>query len=185
MKYCDSLFDCVACEKGPFVPATKKHDEVCDAQISLLQKAAQLEHSLLNAYLYTASTIKTTPHEFEKLAGVGDNRRAAIQFERARAWKESILLVAREEMLHLHYVQCMLRGLGERPHFALPKRHLTTGNWLFPNWRAATGETQVNDDIDVPIPIAPFTLDNIRRFVLYDSSDTLQGNEIFTSKACS
>ena len=90
--------------------------------VDMLQQAAQLEHSLLNAYLYSAFSIKSMPHEFESLSGK-ENRRRAIQFEKARRWKEGILAVAKEEMLHLHYVECMLRALGEPPSFTLPRRN--------------------------------------------------------------
>lgn len=102
-----------------------------------------------------------------------------MQFERLRAWKQSILDVAHEEMLHLHYVECMLRALGEAPSFALPPRDPGSGNWLLRGWRARIGPTPVDGGRGVQVPVAPLTLDNARRFVLYESSDSLQDSDPF------
>ena len=79
---------------------------------NMLHQAAKLEHSLLDAYVYTASSIKSTPQEFEKLPNGKTNPRRAIQFEKARRWKQAILGVSHEEMLHLHYVQCPIESTG-------------------------------------------------------------------------
>ncbi|MEC5145411.1 ferritin-like domain-containing protein [Chitinophaga sp. 212800010-3] len=147
--------------------------------VALLQEAAQLEHCLLNAYLYTACSIKSTPQEFEKTKDGQDNRRAAVQFELARSWKQSILFVGHEEMLHLHYVQCMLRGIGERPCFTLPPRDKTSGNWIISNWKATIGEVPVDDGKGVQIPVNKLTLENIQNFVLYESTDALQDQDPF------
>src|SRR5688572_28893071 len=100
--------------------------------VEMLQEASQLEHSLLNTYLLAACSLKSTPQEFGSIGGKPNNRRA-IHFEKARIWKQTILKVASEEMLHLHYVQCLLRALGEPPHFELPNR-AENGNWVIPNW---------------------------------------------------
>lgn len=137
--------------------------------IGLLKQAAKLEHCLLNAYLYAASSIKSMPWEF------GSNRRSAIQFERARVWKQNILNVAHEEMLHLHYVQCMLRALGESPCFDLPSRD-KDGAWFIPGWRPQEGN-QVEQGASVPVD--RFNLDNATRFVLYESTDSLQDQDPF------
>ena len=110
--------------------------------VDMLEQAGQLEHCLLNTYLYAACSLKSMPQEFETVGNEGAqegsllNRRRAIVFERARAWKQCLLGVAREEMVHMHYVECLRRGLGERPSLSLPRRDPQTDNWLVPNWKA-------------------------------------------------
>ncbi len=146
--------------------------------VDLLNEAAQLEGCLLNAYLYAACSLSSTPQEFAE-AGGGQNRRRAIQFERARAWKQSLLDVAQEEMLHLHYVQCLLRALGEPPSFALPARDPQTGSWVIPNWRIRVGAAGPGEGDAVQVPVGPLTPDAIRRFVLYESSNSLQDDDPF------
>ncbi|ASS74095.1 hypothetical protein CIG75_03230 [Tumebacillus algifaecis] len=146
--------------------------------VALLHEAAELEHSLLDAYLYTACSIKSTPQEFAVVGGK-ENRRRAVQFERARSWKQSILLVAHEEMLHLHYVQCLLRALGEAPRFGLPNRSQESGNWQIPNWKAQVAGEDVDGGTGVEVPIGPLSLENIRRFVLYEATDSLQDENPF------
>lgn len=149
--------------------------------IDLLREAARLEHCLLNAYLVAACSIPSTPAEFARFGGK-DNRRRAIQFERARGWKQSILLVAHEEMLHLHYVQCMLRALGESPEFSLPER-TDGGHWLFPAWKARVGKKPADGGKGVEVPLAPLSLEVVRKFVLYESTDALQDADPFGERA--
>ena len=150
--------------------------------VDLLHEAAQLEHCLLDAYLYAACSLRSTPQEFATAAGE-PNRRRAIQFERARAWKLSLLNVAHEEMLHLHYVQCLLRALGEPPSFALPERDPATGNWIIPNWRARIGEEEVDEGKGVQVPVESLSPANIRRFVVYEATDALQDADPFGPNA--
>jgi hypothetical protein len=149
--------------------------------VDMLHEAAQLEHCLLDAYLYAACALKSTPQELAMIAG-HPNRRRAIQFERLRGWKQSILAVAHEEMLHLHYVQCMLRALGERPRFALPGRN-ARGVWTIPNWRAQLGARPADGGKGVEIPIAPPSLATFQRFVLLESTDSLQFMDPFGAEA--
>ena len=90
----------------------------------LLDEAAQVEHCLLNTYLFAACSLKSLPEEFATLSDGRENRRRAIHFERTRAWKQAVLGVAHEEMVHLHYVQCLLRAIGGRPHLGLSLIHI-------------------------------------------------------------
>lgn len=145
--------------------------------VEMLHEAAQLEHCLLDSYLYAACSLKSLPQEFEEIGG-RPNLRRAIQFERVRGWKQSLLTVAHEEMLHLHYVECMLRALGERPSFALPKRN-EKGNWVIPNWQARLG-ANLSDPQGTEVPIAPLTPDFARRLVMFESSNSLQDEGLFT-----
>jgi Ferritin-like len=151
--------------------------EAKDLLIDLLREAAGLEHSLLSAYLYAGCALKSTPAEFS----VADrpNVRRAQQFERTRAWKQTLFGVAQEEMRHLHFVQCLLRALGERPSFVLPRRN-EDGVWHVGGWRAKTGAAESRG---VDIPVEPLSDSTVRRFVLYEASDSLQvadpfGNEM-------
>lgn len=165
--------------KSP-IQRLSNEDEAKIRLTQLLKQAAQLEHSLLNAYLYTACSLKSTPQEFATANGQSNQRRA-IQFERVRAWKKSIMMVCHEEMLHLHYVECMIRSLGLQPYLGLPKRDPKTNNWLIPNWDAKIGEETVNEE-GTEIPIEKLTIENIRNFVLYESTDALQDKNPFSPK---
>jgi hypothetical protein len=148
--------------------------------VGLLQEAAHLEHCLLNTYLFAACSLKTLPEEFATLSDGSPNRRRAIQFERVRDWKLSILSITHEEMMHLHYVQCLLRALGEPADFTLPQRSATTGNWRFENWRARVGTQEPKDGTEVPVE--PLTEETIKRFILYESTDALQDADPFGRK---
>ncbi|MFN7935922.1 MAG: ferritin-like domain-containing protein [Bryobacteraceae bacterium] len=139
--------------------------------VALLHEAAQVEHTLLCAYLYAAYTLKTMPQEF---VGEGEeNPRRALQFELTRAWKQSILMAAREEMRHVHYVQSLLRTLGERAWFVLPVRN-EIGNWVFRDWREKVFVNRQAQMEDVEIPLATLRQDTAQRFVLYESGDWMQ-----------
>jgi hypothetical protein len=144
--------------------------------VEMLQEAAQLEHSLLDSYLYAACSLKSTPQEFAKIGGL-PNLRRGIQFERVRYWKQAILTVAHEEMLHLHYVECMLRALGERPYFGLPNRN-EKGIWVIPNWQARIG-ANIPDPQGTEVPISPLTPEYARRLVMFESSNSLQEENPF------
>jgi Ferritin-like len=148
--------------------------------VDLLHEAAELEHCLLNTYLFAACSVKTLPREFAEAGNGQENRRRALQFERVRNWKQALLQVAREEMLHLHFVQCMLRALGERPHFALPDR-TPDGSWIIPIRRLQVGAAA---DDGEKIPVAPLDLPAVERFVRYESTDSLQ-DDPFSPEATS
>lgn len=150
--------------------------------VDLLVEGAKLEHCLLDAYLYTAAAVRCTPQEFATLANGKENVRRAIQFERARMWKQVILEVTHEEMLHLHYVQTLLRSLGERPSFALPDR-TDDGVWIMRDWRAMIGTEPADGGEGVQIPMQGPTIENVKRFVLYEASDALQDMDPFGPEA--
>jgi hypothetical protein len=168
------------------VSDSARQTEARQLLVALLKQAAQLEHCLLNTYLYAACSLRSTPQEFEAVqspgAGPEENVRRAVQYERVRSWKQSMLLVAREEMRHLHSVQCLLRALGEPPYFGLPKRN-AAGNWIIPNWRVRVGDIEPGAGDGTEVPTAPFSVDAARRFVLYESSDSLQDQNPFGGAA--
>ena len=148
--------------------------------VALLHEAAQLEHCLLDTYLYAACSCKTLPAEFATLPDGRENRRRAIQFERVRAWKQAILDVAHEEMLHLHYVQCLIRALGAPPYFGLPPR--VEGDWTISDWREHVGGSS-GDSEGTRVPLEPLGRSAIRRFVGYESTDSLQDEDLFGDNA--
>lgn len=143
----------------------------------LLHQASKLEHCLLDTYLYTASSIKSMPQEFELLSNGQPNKRRAIHFEKARQWKQFILNVSHEEMLHLHYVQCLLRALGQSPTFELPQRDPTTDDWIIPNWDIY--QVGVPQGEGTQIPLDSLTINQIKRFILFESTDSLQDSNPF------
>jgi hypothetical protein len=152
-----------------------------DPLVELLHQAAELEHCLLNSYLYAAASLRTLPGEFAQLLNGRENRRRAIQFERVRAWKQAILEVAHEEMLHLHYVQCLIRGLGAAPYLGLPPRDAHSGNWVIGAWTAHAG-SEPPDPNGTEVPVDRLTRANVRRFVLYESTDAVQDEDPFGSE---
>src|SRR5260221_10124422 len=70
-----------------------------DTAVYLLHVAAEIEHALMVQYLYAAYSVGGP--------GVGGELH-----ERARAWREVILGIAKEEMGHLITVQNVLRVIG-------------------------------------------------------------------------
>ena len=159
-------------------PAEIPDAEARQTLVDMLREAAKLEHCLLNTYLYAACSIRSTPEEFDG-PPESVNPRRAIQFERARGWKQRMLMIAQEEMRHLHYVQCLLRGLGEAPCFTLPDADPKTGNWHFSDWKERLGLKTEPGKEGVEIPLAPFSVANCRRFVTYESTDALQDDNPF------
>jgi len=147
--------------------------------VSLLHQASKLEHCLLDAYLYTAASIKSMPQEFEKLANGKPNPRRAVQYEKAKQWKQNILNVSHEEMLHLHYVQCLLRALDESPYFNLPNRN-EKGAWVIPNWDIYT--PNAGEEAGAEVPLGALDIEQIKRFILFESTDSLQDANPFGPK---
>jgi rubrerythrin len=75
--------------------------------INALQVAAELEHALLNQYLFAAFSVKRRSTEGLTHA----------QVELVRGWQRSIFRVARDEMAHLATVSHLLSAVGGRPYF--------------------------------------------------------------------
>lgn len=79
--------------------------------VDLLGQAAELEHALCCQYLYAAFALKQDPGE----GGV-----TWEQLEYVRRWKGNLLLIARQEMVHLATTSNLLTAVGEAPHFWRP-----------------------------------------------------------------
>lgn len=78
--------------------------------VALLGEAAELEHGLVCSYLFTAFTLK--PPETRGLD--------AAQAEAVVRWRDVLVGVAIEEMLHLALVSNLLTAVGAAPHLARP-----------------------------------------------------------------
>ncbi|MEW9519752.1 ferritin-like domain-containing protein [Streptomyces tubercidicus] len=88
-----------------------------------LCEVAELEHSLCLQYLYAAFSLKARPEE----GGIDE-----VQAELVREWKGQLLLLAREEMLHLGLVLNLLASVGgaaylRRPNFPQAERYYPLG----------------------------------------------------------
>lgn len=81
-----------------------------DALIYMLSEAAELEHAIMCQYLFAAFTLKTSTDE-----GIDDRQLQAIT-----RWKQVILKVAAEEMLHLALVNNLLAAVGAAPRVGRP-----------------------------------------------------------------
>src|SRR5436309_3069621 len=77
-------------------PPLAPHDEA----VFLLHIAAEVEQALMLQYLYAAYSLNTDPD-------LPPDRKAQV-----RAWRATVLGIAREEMGHLVTVQNLLRLMG-------------------------------------------------------------------------
>lgn len=59
--------------------------------------------------------------------------------------------------MHLHYVQCMLRALGEVPETHLPDRSPDTDEWVFDDWRPKVGGQTSQSPTGIPAAPRPRT----------------------------
>lgn len=83
----------------------------------LLTEAAEIEHGLMCCYLYAANTLKRGASE-----GLADHEAAAVE-----RWRDAIVQVAIEEMLHLALVNNLLAAIGSAPHFQRPNFPVSPG----------------------------------------------------------
>ena len=103
----------------PEAPVTVRSREPL---VYMLCEAAELEHSLMCAYLYAALSLKRSTTE-----GVTE-----AQLEAINRWRTAILGVAKQEMLHLAISANLLASLGASPHLTKPNlpqpsKHYPTG----------------------------------------------------------
>jgi hypothetical protein len=78
--------------------------------IYMLCAAAELEHALMCEYLFAAFTLKRSTNE-----GLSED-----QLDVVDRWRQTLLLVAREEMLHLAINCNLVNALGASPHLSRP-----------------------------------------------------------------
>jgi hypothetical protein len=78
--------------------------------IYMLCAAAELEHALMCEYLFAAFSLKRSVDE-----GLTEEQLAAVN-----RWRSTILLVAKQEMLHLAINCNLVTSLGASPHLSRP-----------------------------------------------------------------
>ena len=78
--------------------------------IFMVCEAAELEHALMCEYLFAAFSMKERP----------DEGLTSAQLEAVERWRQVILGVAGQEMLHLALTANMLTALGASPHLSRP-----------------------------------------------------------------
>ena len=91
----------------PEAPFVIEHRE---ALIYMLCQASELEHGIMCQYLYAAFSLKQSEDE-----GLTPEEAQAV-----RRWRQRILHVAAQEMLHLSLVQNLLSAIGGAPHLTRP-----------------------------------------------------------------
>ena len=90
--------------------------------IYMLCAAAELEHALMCEYLFAAFTLKRSTDE-----GLSEDQLAAVE-----RWRQTLLLIAKQEMLHLALNCNLVNALGASPHLSRPNlpqpaRHYPSG----------------------------------------------------------
>jgi len=90
--------------------------------IYMLCTAAELEHALMCEYLFAAFSLKRSVDE-----GLTHEQLAAVD-----RWRSTILMVAKQEMLHLAIACNLLTSIGVSPHLSRPNlpqpaRHYPSG----------------------------------------------------------
>jgi hypothetical protein len=83
----------------------------------LLAEAAEVEHTLMCSYLYAAFSLK---------GGEADGLTAA-EAAAVKGWRQSILSVAVDEMVHMLLVANLSIAIGGRPHFSRPNFPVSPG----------------------------------------------------------
>ena len=88
----------------------------------MLCAAAELEHALMCEYLFAAFTLKRSVDE-----GLTQDQLDAVD-----RWRSAILMVAKQEMLHLAINSNLITSLGASPHLSRPNlpqpaRHYPAG----------------------------------------------------------
>jgi hypothetical protein len=108
----------------------------------LLSEASELEHLLACSYLFAAYSLKT-----------GDNEGLTpLELDAVRGWKQSIVAVAVEEMLHLCLVSNLLTAIGGAPNLHRP--NLPQMSRYYPT--------------DIQIDLSPFSEETIRHFAFLE-----------------
>ncbi len=113
--------------------------ETREELVYLLGEASELEHGLLCEYLYAQFSLKRSTDE-----GVSGPELARIQ-----AWEQTIVDIAKQEMLHLALATNLLTAVGAAPHFERPNFPILS-RWYPP---------------DVQLALVPFGERALRHFM--------------------
>ena len=101
---------------APEAPFVIEHREEL---IYMLCEAAELEHGIMCEYLFAAFSLKQSTDE-----GLTEDELAATN-----RWREQVLHVATQEMLHLALVQNLLTAIGGPPHLIRPNLPLPAAHY--------------------------------------------------------
>lgn len=139
----------------PDIQAVSNRDQL----IYLLTEAAEIEHCLMCCYLYAAFSLKESTDE-----DLSDAELAEV-----RQWRQGIVGVAVDEMLHLSIVSNLLVAIGSRPHFQ--RQNFPVAPGVFPGGVVAA--------------LAPFDAATIDHFVYLERPETeaLADAEAFRHRA--
>jgi hypothetical protein len=117
----------------------------------LLSQAAELEHSLACQYIFAACTLKQGTDE-----GISEAQRRAI-----RRWRERIIAIAEEEMLHLALASNLLTALGGAPYLR----------------RANFPQAKTYTSLGLRFVLAPFGEASLRRFICFELPQDFEAQE--------
>lgn len=109
---------------------------------SALYEAAELEHTICCQYLFAAFSLKCRPDE-----GLD-----ALELDRVRDWKSKLLLLARQEMVHLNVICNLLTVVGGEPHLA----------------RANFPMPVTHYPLDMYFDLRPFDMETLHRFIQFE-----------------
>lgn len=115
--------------------------------LHLLAEAAELEHNILCSYLYAAFSLKQRQDE-----GV-----TAVELEAIGRWRDQIMGLCVEEMIHLAQVGNLMVALGSRPHLNRPNLPVA------PGYHPA----------GVAIGLAPLDLDTLEHFIYLERPEEI------------
>ncbi len=116
--------------------------------ISLLEQAADLEHSLACVHLFAAYSLKNDIRE----GGITDK-----QAEIVRGWRARLTSEAVDRMLHLAQILHLLTAIGAAPHIARPTFPLLSST----------------DPSRIRLLLAPFSQRTIERLSAFERSDAI------------
>ena len=134
---------------GSSIPKTRE-ELLCKLQI-----AAQLEHNLLCAYLFTASTLKQDGSEFA--APVSSDVTSTLS-----QWKGMVTGVAVQEMLHLSLASNLISAIGGLPFFNRKNFPLDQVPFYPPNFR---------------LDLQPYSIEALIIYYLFEAFDPLNMTE--------
>jgi hypothetical protein len=108
-------------------PQASDREQMTEFLYDLLMQAATTEHLLSMQYLFACFSLKKYPEEFSDYvpgatapAQQRINQVRLAQIEIIRRWEANMLMVAREEMEHLCYVQNLLAIIDKPPYLFRP-----------------------------------------------------------------
>ncbi|WP_159458431.1 ferritin-like domain-containing protein [Roseisalinus antarcticus] len=121
---------------------------------AMLCEAAELEHSLTCQYLFAGFALKR-----EMTEGL-----TAAELDKVRGWRSTIMLIARQEMEHLGYVNNVLTALGEAPHLVRPDFPLDPAFY----------------ETDIDSKLARFDFETLKRFLLFELPERMDHETLKT-----